>query len=135
MTSSTTYIRGYPLFSARCRINIENELSKDPISIRCTKVHFGLSNDFGIQLIPNKGYYNVTVKIDRSRLLRLFCTFNYPSLNETGQFLAFMDAPFYIDNTFGGRHCTWRFTDDGLYVYHLQRKKFKFVYYWTYDKE
>ncbi|KAL8137565.1 hypothetical protein V2J09_003566 [Rumex salicifolius] len=46
-------------------------------------------------------------------------------------FKALKDASEFMDDKCGGRHCIWKFTEIGVYLYYIPSQEFKFMYPWS----
>ncbi|KAK9733724.1 hypothetical protein RND81_04G087400 [Saponaria officinalis] len=137
-SGSTTLDLEAAVFSARHWLSIENALSNDigTLDIHCYKSGKKIMSDnLGLQNVLNKQYYNITFKSAFSKTVTIVCDFNYPTLGRlTGQFFAFDQRKYFTDRKCGGRHCSWKFDDDGLHLFHNQERVYNKISYWTVDK-
>ncbi|XP_021771835.1 S-protein homolog 1-like [Chenopodium quinoa] len=120
---------GFSLLKVRYWVQIENKLRKDAIDVHCMGDAGAHHEDLGLVEVPNSGNLNWTFKSRFWMQLQYRCTLTWPN-HGSKEIIAFYDERKFIDKRCGGRHCFWKAADDGIYLYHIQKKKYIFAETW-----
>ncbi|KAK9726452.1 hypothetical protein RND81_05G216200 [Saponaria officinalis] len=125
MISNPTLVSSWTPFPKRYWVNIENGLSKDAMDLHCQMVHrVNYDEDLGLVHIPVNGYFNHTFRTLFMKKTYCRCNLTWPNRGRLNNFDAFEDDLGFVEFSCGGRRCTWRPTDDGIYLFNLKKGRF-----------
>ncbi|XP_056688756.1 S-protein homolog 1-like [Spinacia oleracea] len=123
-------VASWSILPARYWVKIENGLSKDILDAHCIGGGKKIT-DLGLQHIPLNSNFNWTFKSELWKKVAYNCNLTSPS-NGHLYYEAYENDQSFEDRYCGGRHCTWKAADDGLYLYHDKKKRY--IRLGTWDK-
>ena len=109
----------WSLWPVRYWLKVENAL-KATLDVHCQCEDYP---ELGLQHIPPQGHFNWTFKSQFFKKIVYNCNFTWPN-HAHKSFLVFEDNLNFVDHLCGGRHCTWRAAEDGIYLYRLYKQKY-----------
>ena len=105
-----------------------NNLSNATLDLNCT----GDDRYFGLQHLAVNTNFTWCLYTAYFQTVSYDCDAKWA--NGHLKFNAFKDTKDFVDDGCGGRHCIWKATDFGLYLYQIQQKKFVFKFGWGNNK-
>ncbi|CAO2841134.1 unnamed protein product [Amaranthus hypochondriacus] len=120
------YVLGWGFFKATYHVIIGNGLN-DNLWVHCKSG----DSDLKLQKLSKNGNFSWDIKAGWSvGVQRLyFCGLTWDHHGKK-VFDAFVDDQQFVDTKCGGRHCYWKAVDDGIYLYHGYKRKFRKMYAW-----
>ncbi|KAL8141241.1 hypothetical protein V2J09_007262 [Rumex salicifolius] len=85
-------------------------------------------DDLGIRFLDVNQEFEWRFRTNVLETTLFFCGFSWVGGRKV--FDAFKDDPDFLDGGCGGRHCTWKAQEDGIYLYNLKQNNYKLVYKW-----
>lgn len=116
------FVMGWSLWPAKYWVEVDNRLTMDTVEIHCTKVALK-PKDLGVYHIPVNSSFNWSFKTNFATMIYYNCNLTRPNHGYI-RFTAFHDYPTFVDKQCGGRHCTWKTNDTGVYLYNIKEKKY-----------
>ncbi|XP_021737164.1 S-protein homolog 1-like [Chenopodium quinoa] len=121
---------GWSLLPRQYSVEVVNGLTTmDILDIHCKKSGFK-SKDLGISHIPGNGNYSWTFNTSIVKSISYECKLTWPNHGHLS-FTAFEDNKIFVDDYCGGRHCSWKATDGGIYLYNIKHRNFTFMTTWV----
>ncbi|KAK9726511.1 hypothetical protein RND81_05G220400 [Saponaria officinalis] len=118
-------VGAYPSFT-RFHITFMNTMSHgETLDLHCK----GNKGDWGLQHLPINVNYTRNFKTVPLMKVYYNCDANW-TLGHITNFQAFIDNQKFADIECGGRHCIWKATDLGMYLYQLHDQTFVFKHGW-----
>lgn len=105
-------------------VAIINGLSSDTLDVHCN----GDSRDLGLQHLSVNTNFTWDFKTAYFYSASYDCNLKW--VEGQNKFNVFKDDGKFIDDECGGRHCFWKATDFGIYLYHIQKQQFVFKFGW-----
>lgn len=112
----------WSLWPADYWVKVENGLRKDIIDVHCSGGGKKIE-DLGLHHISPKGNFNWTFKSEIWKRVAYTCNLTWPNHGHIS-YEAFEDDYSFVDKYCGGRHCTWKSAEDGLYLYNNNKKRY-----------
>ncbi|KAK9684575.1 hypothetical protein RND81_10G219000 [Saponaria officinalis] len=126
------YTIGFTPFPARYWLVMENGLEHDTIDLQCKRyVNDDEKEVLGLQHIPPSGNFSFNFKTTFFKTIYK-CNVTWPNHGRLTDMTGFEDDQPFEDYDCGGRHCTWKFASDAIYLFNLRKQRF--IQVGTWDK-
>uniref|UniRef100_A0A7C9D2U6 S-protein homolog n=1 Tax=Opuntia streptacantha TaxID=393608 RepID=A0A7C9D2U6_OPUST len=87
------------------------------------------NDDLGLVRLPVHSNYTHNFRTQMFRTTLYYCELTAPGFVQK-TFDTFKDVIEFVDNECGGRHCFWKATDEGIFLYQIQKKQYFKKYDW-----
>lgn len=109
-------------------VTIESRISVDTLDVHCQG---GIPyEDLGLNHIPGNGSYRFTFISPSFLGIQYDCSLTWPNHGHI-QFMAFVNNQTFVSNNCDERQCLWKATEDGIYFYNVQTKKYMLSGTWS----
>lgn len=116
------------IYPNRYWLSIENRIGPDTLNVHCREDGPEII-DLGLQELQQYHTFNWTFISVVWSSIHYGCHLSWPSRGHL-DFQAFIDTPQFVDGLCGGIECSWRASEDGVYLYNNKKKKFNRLYLW-----
>ncbi|KAK9666682.1 hypothetical protein RND81_14G203300 [Saponaria officinalis] len=118
-------IEAFPIFKGTKFHVVIMNLVEETINTNCTSVY--KEEHFRNQIAPNT---NLTWSFKTDWLIQTDYACDLSISNAQVHILAYAELKNFVDDGCGGRHCFWKVSRDGIYLYHIQKQQFFWKYRW-----
>ncbi|XP_021722375.1 S-protein homolog 3-like [Chenopodium quinoa] len=119
-------VRGWAIGPAKYVFSIENAMDNGIMNVHCNSEN----DDIGLVRLPVNSNYTHGFTTQMFKTISFFCELMIPS-RAFKVFDTFRDVVEFVDRQCGGRHCFWKATEKGIYLYHIQKHKYYKKFEWS----
>lgn len=119
LSQQPIYVKGWAVGPTHYEFSVENAMDVGIMNVHCKSE----DDDLGLVRLPVHNNYTHGFRTQFFKTISFFCELMIPGRSYK-IIDTFKDVIEFVDHQCGGRHCFWQATENGIYLFHLQRNKY-----------